>query len=119
MPYFSFEMCIVSGGFRREGGWCTDVLDFHTAKKPFNEEEAIGAYKRLIGRLPLANQYLLLYVLDLLTVFAKKSDKNMMPAASAYFPPFFYDRAYSWLTNRSRGDFPTGSVESPRARDVA
>lgn len=52
------------------------------SKKPFNQEEAIGAYKRLIGQLPLANQYLLLYVLDLLTVFDKKSEKNMMPAAN-------------------------------------
>jgi hypothetical protein len=77
-------MCIVRGVFRREAGVLT--FGIRTARKPFNQEEAIGAYKRLIGQLPLANQYLLLYVLDLLTVFAKKSDKNMMPAASAFSP---------------------------------
>ena len=71
-------------GYRHPDVWIT--LSPRTANKPFNEEEAVGAYKRLIGKLPLANQYLLLYVLDLLTVFAKKSDKNMMPAASAFFP---------------------------------
>ena len=33
--------------------------------------------------MPRANQYLLLYVLDLLSVFARKSDKNLMTAKSA------------------------------------
>ena len=33
--------------------------------------------------MPLANQYLLLYLLDLLSVFARKSDKNRMTPASA------------------------------------
>lgn len=58
--------------------------DFRNAysKKPFNKEELIGTYKRLIGRLPLANQYLLLYVLDLLTVFARRSDVNKMTATN-------------------------------------
>ncbi|KAG8833207.1 hypothetical protein FRC18_004007 [Serendipita sp. 400] len=58
--------------------------DFRNAysKKPFNQEEVVGAYKRLIARLPLANQYLLLYVLDLLTVFAKKSDINKMTSTN-------------------------------------
>lgn len=32
--------------------------------------------------MPRANQYLLLYVLDLLSVFARKSDKNLMTASS-------------------------------------
>ncbi|CAG8714259.1 7753_t:CDS:2, partial [Acaulospora colombiana] len=51
-------------------------------KKQFNKDEAIREYKRLIGKLPLANQYLLLYVLDLLTVFARKSDINKMTAGN-------------------------------------
>lgn len=46
------------------------------------EEEAIKQYKELIRALPPANQYLLLYVLDLLSVFAKKSDLNLMTAPS-------------------------------------
>ncbi|PSR81566.1 hypothetical protein PHLCEN_2v6332 [Hermanssonia centrifuga] len=50
------------------------------AKKPFNRDEVIARYKRLIRALPRANQYLLLYVLDLLSVFARKSDKNLMTA---------------------------------------
>ena len=53
------------------------------AKKPYNEDEMIATYKRLIRSLPRANQYLLLYVLDLLHVFSKKSDKNLMDAKSA------------------------------------
>ncbi|THH13143.1 hypothetical protein EW146_g7044 [Bondarzewia mesenterica] len=50
------------------------------AKKPYNQEEVIATYKRLIHSMPRANQYLLLYVLDLLSVFARKSDKNLMTA---------------------------------------
>ncbi len=34
--------------------------------------------------MPRANQYLLLYVLDLLSVFARKSDINLMTATSEY-----------------------------------
>ncbi|KAF8150814.1 Rho GTPase activation protein, partial [Crassisporium funariophilum] len=52
------------------------------AKEPFNQEEVISTYKSLIRRLPRANQYLLLYVLDLLSVFARKSDKNLMTATN-------------------------------------
>ncbi|EPQ54208.1 Rho GTPase activation protein [Gloeophyllum trabeum ATCC 11539] len=50
------------------------------AKKPLNQEEVIAKYKKLIQQMPRANQYLLLYVLDLLSVFARKSDKNLMTA---------------------------------------
>ncbi|EKM58504.1 uncharacterized protein PHACADRAFT_252881 [Phanerochaete carnosa HHB-10118-sp] len=50
------------------------------AKKPFNRDEAIHRYKRLIRMLPDDNKYLLLYVLDLLSVFARKADKNLMTA---------------------------------------
>ena len=39
--------------------------------------------------MPRANQYLLLYVLDLLSVFARKSDKNLMTPASTSPPPLF------------------------------
>jgi len=48
--------------------------------KPYNQDEVIKTYKRLIATMPRANQYLLLYVLDLLSVFARKSDKNLMTA---------------------------------------
>ena len=43
----------------------------------------IAKYKALIGSMHRSNQYLLLYVLDLLSVFARKSDKNLMTAQSA------------------------------------
>ncbi|KAI9567365.1 Rho GTPase activation protein [Boletus coccyginus] len=55
-----------------------DVL----ARKPFNHDKVIVAYRCLISRMPKANQYLLLYVLDLLSVFARKSDKNLMTATN-------------------------------------
>ncbi|GJE94610.1 Rho GTPase activation protein domain-containing protein [Phanerochaete sordida] len=50
------------------------------AKKPFNRDEVIQRYKRLIRMLPDDNRFLLLYVLDLLSVFARKADKNLMTA---------------------------------------
>ncbi|KAJ7707422.1 Rho GTPase activation protein [Mycena rosella] len=52
------------------------------SKQPFNQDEVIATYKRLIRAMPRANQYLLLYVLDLLSVFARKSDKNLMTATN-------------------------------------
>ncbi|KIK10036.1 hypothetical protein K443DRAFT_80815 [Laccaria amethystina LaAM-08-1] len=52
------------------------------AKEPFNQEEVISTYKSLIRKMPRANQYLLLYVLDLLSVFARKSEKNLMTATN-------------------------------------
>lgn len=60
------------------------------AKKPFMQEEVIAQYKRLIASMPRANQYLLLYVLDLLTVFARKAEKNRMNASSkwSFLHPF-------------------------------
>ncbi|KAJ3806056.1 Rho GTPase activation protein [Lentinula aff. lateritia] len=56
--------------------------EMYHAKQPFNQEEVIATYKRLIRHMPRANQYLLLYVLDLLSVFARKSDKNLMTATN-------------------------------------
>ncbi|KAF8556233.1 Rho GTPase activation protein [Imleria badia] len=55
-----------------------DVL----AKQPFNHDNVVATYRHLISRMPRANQYLLLYVLDLLSVFARKSDKNLMTPAN-------------------------------------
>jgi len=58
--------------------------DFRNAisKRPFVLEEATTTIKRLIRSMPRGNQYLLLYVLDLLSVFARKSDKNLMTATN-------------------------------------
>jgi len=47
-----------------------------------SQDEIIAKYKQLIRELPQPNQYLLLYVLDLLSVFARKSDKNLMTATN-------------------------------------
>ncbi|KAF8239691.1 Rho GTPase activation protein [Tricholoma matsutake] len=52
------------------------------AKSNYNQDEIIAKYKRLIREMPEPNQYLLLYVLDLLSVFARKSDKNLMTATN-------------------------------------
>lgn len=51
-------------------------------KEPFDVEAAIKTYRLLITSSPPANQYLLLYVLDLLAVFSRESEKNLMPASS-------------------------------------
>jgi hypothetical protein len=53
-----------------------------TADTSLTEDEQIAAYKDLILRMPKPNQYLLLYVLDMLSVFARRSDVNLMTAGS-------------------------------------
>ncbi|KAL2068774.1 hypothetical protein VTL71DRAFT_15112 [Oculimacula yallundae] len=55
----------------------------------FNAEKAIVTYQQLITELPPLNRQLLLYILDLLAVFASKSDENRMTSAnlSAIFQP--------------------------------
>ncbi|KAF8632236.1 hypothetical protein AX15_001988 [Amanita polypyramis BW_CC] len=52
------------------------------AKDYYNQVEVIKTYKTLIRQMPRSNQYLLLYVLDLLSVFARKSEKNLMTATN-------------------------------------
>jgi len=63
----------------------------NAAKRPFVQEDVIAQFKRLIASMPRANQYLLLYVLDLLTVFARRAEKNRMNASSEwrFLYPFF------------------------------
>lgn len=51
-------------------------------KQPLDVDSAIRTYRLLIQAMPPANRYLLLYVLDLLAVFARKSDQNRMPASN-------------------------------------
>ncbi|OTB06839.1 hypothetical protein M426DRAFT_99455 [Hypoxylon sp. CI-4A] len=55
----------------------------------FNEAEAIVKYQQLIKELPPLNRQLLLYILDLLAVFAAKADENRMTAQNlaAIFQP--------------------------------
>lgn len=55
----------------------------------FDEDEAIRVYQRVITELPPLNRQLLLYILDLLAVFASKSDLNRMTSANlaAIFQP--------------------------------
>ncbi|KAI9669971.1 MAG: hypothetical protein M1831_007007 [Alyxoria varia] len=55
----------------------------------FDLDKAIKTYQRLITELPPLNRQLLLYILDLLAVFASKSDVNLMnaPNLSAIFQP--------------------------------
>ncbi|KAK8095345.1 hypothetical protein PG999_013367 [Apiospora kogelbergensis] len=55
----------------------------------FNEAQAIKQYQDLIKNLPPLNRQLLLYILDLLAVFAAKADENRMTAQNlaAIFQP--------------------------------
>ncbi|KAF7536536.1 hypothetical protein G7Z17_g13025 [Cylindrodendrum hubeiense] len=55
----------------------------------FNEISAIREYQRLITELPPLNRQLLLYILDLLAVFAAKADENRMNSQNlaAIFQP--------------------------------
>lgn len=55
----------------------------------FNQQDAVERYQELIKELPPLNRQLLLYILDLLAVFAAKSDENRMTAQNlaAIFQP--------------------------------
>jgi GTPase-activating protein SAC7 len=55
----------------------------------FDVNKAITTYQQLITELPPLNRQLLLYILDLLAVFASKSDENRMTSANlaAIFQP--------------------------------
>ncbi|KAM3439117.1 hypothetical protein MY4824_002921 [Beauveria thailandica] len=55
----------------------------------FDEKAAIATYQRLITELPPLNRQLLLYILDLLAVFAAKSEENRMTSQNlaAIFQP--------------------------------
>ncbi|KAI1501250.1 hypothetical protein F5X99DRAFT_206766 [Biscogniauxia marginata] len=55
----------------------------------FDESNAIKKYQQLIKELPPLNRQLLLYILDLLAVFAAKADENRMTAQNlaAIFQP--------------------------------
>jgi len=44
----------------------------------------ITTFKKLIHSMPSANRYLLLYVVDLLSIFSRKADKNLMTAQSIH-----------------------------------
>lgn len=52
-------------------------------------EHAVQRYKILISELPPLNRQLLMYILDLLSIFAARCEKNLMPAANlaAIFQP--------------------------------
>lgn len=54
----------------------------HSAEKPQPIEASIAAYRHLISLLPPASRYLLLYLLDFLSVFARCADKNLMTASN-------------------------------------
>ncbi|KAK1145660.1 GTPase activating protein (GAP) for Rho1p [Aspergillus melleus] len=60
-----------------------------TESDPFDHAKAVTSYQQLIRELPPLNKQLLLYILDLLAVFASKSDQNRMTSAnlSAIFQP--------------------------------
>lgn len=55
----------------------------------FDHDKAVAKYQQLIRELPPLNKQLLLYILDLLAVFASKSEQNRMTSAnlSAIFQP--------------------------------
>lgn len=55
----------------------------------FDHPRSVETYQRLIVELPPLNKQLLLYILDLLAVFASKSEQNRMTSAnlSAIFQP--------------------------------
>lgn len=60
-----------------------------TDAETFDHAKAVETYQQLIVALPPLNKQLLLYILDLLAVFASKSEQNRMTSAnlSAIFQP--------------------------------
>lgn len=91
-------------------------------KQPFDEKIAVQTYTELIGRLPVPNKYLLLYVLDLLSVFEKKADKNLMTATSGLLLASFLTsvgrHSLTHLKHRSRGHLPAGYSFPPGSSDA-
>lgn len=72
-----------------------------------NEEHAraVVAYQKLITELPALNRQLLLYILDLLAVFASKSDMNRMTAqnlAAIFQPGIISHPAHDMAPNEYR-----------------
>ena len=63
--------------------------EFEFERTPFNTETAITTYQSLILELPNTSRHTLLYILDLLAVFASKSEVNRMttPRLAALFQP--------------------------------
>jgi hypothetical protein len=59
----------------------TQVLQKQQQQKD-HLSESITAYRHLISLLPPASRYLLLYLLDFLSVFARCSNKNLMTASN-------------------------------------
>ncbi|GAA6009627.1 hypothetical protein JCM11491_001038 [Sporobolomyces phaffii] len=58
-------------------------LDFTAVlQRPQPIADSIAAYRHLISLLPPASRYLLLYLLDFLSVFARCSNKNLMTASN-------------------------------------
>ncbi|GAA5841840.1 hypothetical protein JCM3766R1_005586 [Sporobolomyces carnicolor] len=58
-------------------------LDFTAVlQRPQPIDDSIAAYRHLISLLPPASRYLLLYLLDFLSVFARCSSKNLMTASN-------------------------------------
>ena len=59
------------------------------SEEQFDPDKAIVTYQRLITELPPLNRQLLLYILDLLAVFASKADENRMNSQNlaAIFQP--------------------------------
>jgi GTPase-activating protein SAC7 len=59
------------------------------AKGESDIQQVVAGYQQFIRELPSLNQQLLLYILDLLAVFASKSDQNRMTSANlaAIFQP--------------------------------
>ncbi|KAE8379777.1 hypothetical protein BDV26DRAFT_258564 [Aspergillus bertholletiae] len=75
-PLRIYQRQVQSGGPTNEG-------------EKFDHAKAVAAYQQLIRELPPLNKQLLLYILDLLAVFASKSEQNRMTSAnlSAIFQP--------------------------------
>lgn len=110
------DLAVVSGCLRYtsaqpRGSEHTDTL---LAKEPFNHDEVVATCKKLISQMPRANQYLLLYVLDLLSVFARKSDKNLMTASSMY-PTSTYKNDYIDPFSRPGSNLPSWTDITPRS----
>ncbi|KAI9484488.1 Rho GTPase activation protein [Zychaea mexicana] len=78
--------------FRRYLNQLPDPVIIHEYYQPFRDvmndnsydsiEERIDAFQILIGKLPLPHQQLLLYLLDMLNLFARHSEDNRMDASN-------------------------------------
>ena len=101
--------------------WPSSAVRTHPSARPLENaqplSESIAAYRHLISLLPPTSRYLLLYLLDFLSVFARFSAQNLMTASNlaVVFQPGLVSTRREGADDALLGfpGFPGGQVPMP------